>query len=62
MTGKNAIDLKTIWGGESAFITMLPQESRIKARNDWHRNAPKEANEFLANPEFEKNAVINIPY
>ena len=48
--------------GESAFLTMLPQESRVKERNDWHRNAPQEANEFLANPEFEKNAVMTIPY
>ncbi len=48
--------------GEAAFLTMLPQESRVKERNDWHRNAPKEANEFLANPEFEKNGSVSIPY
>jgi hypothetical protein len=48
--------------GESTFLVMLPQESRVKERNEWHRNAPKEANEFLANPEFEKRATINIPY
>lgn len=48
--------------GESAFLVMLPQESRVKERNEWHRNAPREANEFLANPEFEKRATINIPY
>jgi len=48
--------------GESTFLLMLPQESRVKERNDWHLNAPKEANEFLANPEFEKRATIDIPY
>lgn len=48
--------------GEASFLTMLPPESRIAERNQWHRDAPQEANEFLANPEFEKSAVITIPY
>ncbi len=48
--------------GESAFLMMLPPESRDKVRNHWHRDAPKEANVFLTNPVFEENAVIDIPY
>ena len=48
--------------GEASFLTMLPEESRGSERNSWHRGAPKEANEFLANPKFERAAVNTIPF
>ncbi len=48
--------------GESAFLTMLPAESRSKVRNRWYREAPKIVDNFMTNPLFEESAIIEIPY
>jgi len=48
--------------GESGFLMLLPQETRVKERNHWYRSASKETLRFLSNPEFEKLVEPNIEY
>ena len=48
--------------GESAFLMMLPQESRVKEREFWYRNANPSVLAYLTNPEFEKNVETGIKF
>ncbi len=48
--------------GESNFLTLLPEDARIRERNFWYRNADEKLKAYISNPLFEDHSSPGIPY
>lgn len=48
--------------GETAFLMLLPQESRDSERDNWYRSTNRDLLGYLRNPEFESQVQPDIDY
>jgi hypothetical protein len=48
--------------GETAFLSLLPQEARERERRFWYRKAEKEVDEYMTLSRFETEEVPQIKY
>jgi hypothetical protein len=47
---------------EANFLLLLPEDARIRERDDWYRGAHDKIKAFVANPMFENYSKPGIPY
>jgi hypothetical protein len=47
---------------EANFLLLLPEEARVRERDDWYREAHEEIKAFVSNPAFEDHSEPGIAY